>query len=79
MAAMSLGAGRMTMKDKLDHGVGLTLSAKVGDSVTEGDILVSLRFNQPQGADRAADLVRQAYTIGTLEPDPRPLIIEEYN
>ena len=79
LAALSLGAGRLTMKDQIDRGVGLTLSAKVGDSVTEGDVLVSLRFNQPPGADRAADLVRQAYTIGALPPDPRPLIIEECN
>ncbi|MYD04204.1 MAG: thymidine phosphorylase [Acidimicrobiia bacterium] len=79
LAALSLGAGRLTMKDQIDRGVGLTLSAKVGDRVTEGDVLVSLRFNQPPGADRAADLVRQAYTIGALPPDPRPLIIEECN
>ncbi|MDE0644435.1 MAG: thymidine phosphorylase [bacterium] len=77
LAALSLGAGRLTMQDQIDQGVGLTLSAKAGDSVTEGDVLVSLRFNQLSGADRAADLVRQAYTIGTLPPDPRPLIIEE--
>ena len=79
LAALSLGAGRLTMQDQIDQGVGLTLSAKAGDSVTEGDVLVSLRFNQLSGADRAADLVRQAYTIGALPPDPRPLIIEECN
>ena len=76
LAAMSLGAGRQTMEDRIDHGVGITLSAKVGDEVRRGDVLATLRFNDPGLATRASSLVERAYVIGGLEPDRRPLILE---
>ena len=76
LAAMSLGAGRQTMEDRIDHGVGITLSAKVGDEVRRGDVLATLRFNDPGLATRASSLVERAYAIGGLEPDQRPLILE---
>ncbi|MDE0136948.1 MAG: thymidine phosphorylase [bacterium] len=76
LAAMSLGAGRETMEDRIDHGVGITLSAKVGDEVRRGDVLATLRFNDPGLADRASALVERAYVIGALAPDVRPLILE---
>ena len=79
LAAMSLGAGRETMEDRIDHGVGITLSAKVGDEVRRGDVLATLRFNDPGLATRASGLVERAYVIGSLEPDQRPLILETIN
>lgn len=76
LAAMSLGAGRQTMEDRIDHGVGVTLSAKVGDEVRRGDVLATLRFNDPRLAGRASDLVERAYAIGDLEPAKQPPILE---
>lgn len=76
LAAMSLGAGRETMEDRIDHGVGITLSAKVGDEVRRGDVLATLRFNDPRLAARASGLVERAFVIGDLQPDQRPLILE---
>lgn len=76
LAAMSLGAGRETMEDRIDHGVGITLSAKVGDEVRPGDVLATLRFNDPGLATRASAFVERAYVIGALAPDVRPLILE---
>ena len=76
LAAMSLGAGRETMEDRIDYGVGITLSTKVGDEVRRGDVLATLRFNDPGLATRASTLVERAYVIGALAPDVRPLILE---
>ena len=64
------------MEDRIDHGVGVTLSAKVGDEVRRGDVLATLRFNDPALAGRASDLVERAYVISDLEPDRQPLILE---
>ena len=64
------------MEDRIDHGVGVTLSAKVGDEVRRGDVLATLRFNDPGLAARASELVERAYLIGDIEPDKQPLILE---
>ena len=77
LAAMSLGAGRLTMDDRIDHGAGVTLLAKVGDEVRSDDVTAILRFNDPARVARATDLVERAFVIGGAKPDPQPLIIEE--
>ena len=77
LAAMRLGAGRQTADGVIDHGAGITLSAKVGDPVRRGDVLATLRFNDPGTADGAAALVSEAYRLADYPPEPRPLILEE--
>lgn len=46
IAAMMLGAGRATKDDEIDLAVGLMLRKKVGDSVAEGESLVTIYSNQ---------------------------------
>lgn len=40
--SMSLGAGRVNKKDKIDYSVGIRLNKQVGDSVKKGDLLATL-------------------------------------
>ena len=40
--SMSLGAGRVNKKDKIDYSVGVRLNKQVGDSVKKGDLLATL-------------------------------------
>ena len=77
LAAMRLGAGRRTTGDSIDHGAGITLTAKVGDFVRRGDILATLRFNDQRSVEEAADRVIDAYQIGPYPYAPLPLILEE--
>ena len=77
MAAMRLGAGRRTIDDTIDHAVGITLSAKIGTAVSRGDVLATLRFNDPGSVDRAAEQVAAAFRLAPEPPPPRPLIMEE--
>lgn len=77
LAAMHLGAGRRTADDSIDHGAGITLSAKTGDAVRKGDALAALHFNDPLTAGGAADLAGGAYRIAGRPPRPQPLILEE--
>ncbi len=77
VAAMRLGAGRETIDDIIDHGVGITLSAKVGAAVSRGDVLATLRLNDRGRADQATREVSAAFELGLAPPTPRPLILEE--
>lgn len=38
-AAMKLGAGRLSIKDKIDYSAGIVLSHKVGEKIKKGDVL----------------------------------------
>jgi thymidine phosphorylase len=78
MSAWRLGAGRARKEDPVDEGAGVELHARPGDSVTEGQPLMTLHTNQPErferalaglldGVDIAADA--SAYT-------PTPLVID---
>lgn len=48
LAAMLLGAGRLTKDDVIDHAAGITLRRKVGDHVKEGEVIAVLHSNQKE-------------------------------
>jgi len=77
LAAMGLGAGRQTVDDAIDHSAGITLSAKVGDAVSYGDLLATLRFNASRNVETAAARVAAAFRIEAVAPHPWPLILDE--
>ena len=77
LAAMVLGAGRRTVDDDIDHSAGITLSSKVGDAVSHGDVLATLRFNDARNVETVSARVMAAFQIGPEAPRPRPLILEE--
>ena len=51
IAAMMLGAGRRTKEEAIDYAVGLYLNKKVGDSVEEGESLVTIYANREDVED----------------------------
>ena len=63
-ASMRLGAGRLKLDTAIDLGVGLVVEAKIGDRVDESTPLVTLHFNEPDRVPEAADIIRNAYSIG---------------
>lgn len=76
LAAMKLGAGRMTHDDVIDPGVGVVLKKKVGDHVRAGEPVAEIFAADPQRAEAAVAGVQAAYAIGSSRPSPRPLIHE---
>jgi len=42
MAALELGAGRMTKEDVIDHKAGIIFRKKIGDAVKKGEVLAEL-------------------------------------
>lgn len=75
VAGMRLGAGRATIEDVIDPGVGITLHAKRGDRVARGDRLADVAWNDPARLEDCLALLESAWTIGA-DASPQPLIRE---
>jgi len=73
-AAGRLGAGRSVKGEQIDHAVGITLHAKVGDRVARGGALATLHVNARDALGEVADKVRGAYELADAAPEPTPLI-----
>ena len=74
-SAMVLGAGRETKEDTIDHAVGVVLHKKVGDYVTEGDILATIQYND-KNLENSIKLLENAYTISDKEVGKNSVIFE---
>ena len=74
IAAMMFGAGRQTKEDEIDHAVGLKLHKKVGEAVSEGDILLTI-FSNTEDVEEVIALIQENITIGENGEEP-PLIHE---
>jgi len=74
MAAMHLGAGRMTKETVIDYAVGIVLHKKVGDKVEKGDTLVTIHANT-QDIEAIKQSIRQGIEI-TDKVDKSPLIYD---
>jgi pyrimidine-nucleoside phosphorylase len=76
VAANRLGAGRERKEDDIDHGVGVTLLAKIGSPVSKGDPLAVVRFNDEEKWESQRDNLASAWSIGPDRPDLTDLILE---
>lgn len=74
MAVVALGGGRTRAADPIDHAVGFTRLAAIGDSVGGADAPLALVHARTEAAaERAAATLRAAYRIGeqaAAEPSP---------
>ena len=75
MAAQAMGAGRLTMDDKLDHSVGFVLQVRIGDQVSEDTPLCTLHARSEEDAEKAEQAVRAAIRIGDEACDRAPNFI----
>jgi pyrimidine-nucleoside phosphorylase/thymidine phosphorylase len=77
-AAMALGAGRATVEQDVDHGVGILVAKKVGQAVERGEPLCTLHWGE-RGTEppaRVSERILAAYRIGPKAPPASPLILE---
>ena len=77
IAGMLLGAGRQSAEDEIDHAVGITVKARLGESIEPGAPLVELHYNDEARADAAQ---RALDSVFVASDDPSiatpPLIYE---
>ena len=69
IAAMLLGGGRQAKTDVIDYAVGIELHKKVGDSVAEGESLLTIHSNTADVAN-IKELLYNNIEIGT---DAQPI------
>ncbi|GLW05480.1 thymidine phosphorylase [Microtetraspora sp. NBRC 13810] len=76
VAAWRLGAGRERKEDPVSFGAGVTLHAKPGDTVRQGEPLLTLHADDPARFPRALAALEGGYTVGAADGDRLPLIID---
>ena len=73
-ASMLLGAGRESMNDEIDLGVGLILRHRLGDHVDEGDEICEMHINDRRHLEMAQQMLLGAIEISDMHIEPRPLV-----
>jgi pyrimidine-nucleoside phosphorylase len=76
MAAVVLGAGRITKEDAIDPAVGIVLHKKVGQTVSAGEALCTVHYNLMERFTQARPMIAESYVIGAQKPAARALIQE---
>ena len=76
-AAMRLGAGRERKEDRIDPAVGITIVAKPGERVDEGQPLARISFNDEGRLAMARPLLKRAFHIATIPAGRQQLILGE--
>ena len=77
MAVVALGGGRVRSADKVDHAVGLTDLALVGDSLSIGDPLAMVHARTEDQVEEATRRVQAAYTLtAAMDVADHPIIID---
>jgi thymidine phosphorylase len=74
VAAWRLGAGRARKEHRVQAGAGVEMHAKPGDTVTEGEPLLTLHTDEPDRFERALAALDGGITVGTSYVGPRLVI-----
>jgi len=76
LSIVTLGGGRKREEDKIDHRVGLSDFCLVGDTVKQGDPLVTIHAADDAAWQTAADMLKDAIVIGRPK-DALPAVYEK--
>ncbi|MFI6792460.1 thymidine phosphorylase [Nonomuraea sp. NPDC050383] len=76
LAAWRLGAGRARKEDPVSAGAGVTLHAKPGDVVREGQPLMTLHADETARFERALAALEGGYAVGPAAGEHLPLVID---
>jgi pyrimidine-nucleoside phosphorylase len=76
-ACVALGAGRDRVDDPVDPAVGIIVSAKPGDAVRHGDVVLELHYRFAARLDVALPFATQAVVICDEPPAAGPLVVGE--
>ncbi len=76
LGALRLGAGRVKAEDQVDHAVGFTRLAKVGERVEAGSLLGVVHASDEAQLEEARAWLEDAVAIEDAAPAPEPLVLE---
>jgi pyrimidine-nucleoside phosphorylase len=75
-AAVALGAGRATLADTIDPGVGVEIRCPPGTLVSKGDAVLIVHHRGGRGLAEALPLLESAVHVADEPPVLRPLIVD---
>ncbi len=75
-AVVLMGGGRSRTEDSVDHAVGITDIAKIGQAVQAGDPLLTIHANDEDKLAGAIELLEKAFTFSDEAVTPEALIKE---
>ncbi|HEY2783388.1 MAG TPA: thymidine phosphorylase [Fimbriiglobus sp.] len=75
-AAMILGAGRKTVRGRIDPAVGVVVRVKPGETIQAGEAIYDVRYRKNDTLPEAASLLESSYKIGEAPPANRPTILD---
>ena len=73
-ASLILGAGRLTKEDVIDPSVGIILNKKIGDKLTNGDVIAKI-YSNGKNTSEAIDMINKAIIVESEPVVPKQLII----
>lgn len=76
LAAVNLGCGRKTVKDKIDYSSSILLKKKIGDAVNKGDIICEISGETDDKIKSAEASLQNAITISETKPESKSRILE---
>ncbi|MEG0371990.1 MAG: pyrimidine-nucleoside phosphorylase [Clostridium sp.] len=75
-AALLLGAGRETKDSEIDLSAGITLLKKVGDFVSEEEVIAILYYNNEKNILEAKSNLLSSYTYSNDKVEPSSLVLD---
>lgn len=81
MASLELGAGRMTMEDKIDPKAGIIFYPKIGQKISKGELIAELFTDKKLSIDQVKKKIINAISLSEKKTKPVQLIkfITDYN
>jgi thymidine phosphorylase len=76
LAVVALGGGRTRPQDAIDHAVGLTHLAGLGEAVNGERPLGLVHARTEAQAEAAGETLRRAYTLSDAAPAETPIVLE---
>jgi thymidine phosphorylase len=76
MAVVAIGGGRMRPEQTIDHAMGLSALAAIGERVDSDRPLAIVRARTEEQFMHAAEAVRRAYRLGDAPAEPGPVVAE---
>jgi pyrimidine-nucleoside phosphorylase len=75
LAAVELGAGRRTLRDKIDPAAGIIFKKKIGDFVKRNDVLAELHSSLPDKIENAKNMIKKSLEY-SIKPVKCPKLIK---
>jgi pyrimidine-nucleoside phosphorylase len=81
MASLELGAGRMTMEDKIDPKAGIIFYPKIGQKISKGDLIAELFTDKKKSIDSVKKKINKAIIVSSKKKKPEQIIksISDFN